>query len=246
MNNTTKLNQIIAVENGTKSRTARDLTDAYHVLQKPTLMSGISRTYLPDQEDGENFPAENSKVQVRASDLIVKTQSILTEMFDVVATKDQTNCVAKASVMVDNKVLLKDVPVTTLLFIEKQLVDINTFIKKIPVLDPSENWHHDSASDCYATDPTFTVKTKKTPQNHVKAPSTDKHPAQVEMWYEDKVVGKWKTIKFSGALPQAEITKLLDRVEKLQKAVKFAREEANSVTIVERKISKEIFDFLFN
>lgn len=242
----TKLNQIIAIEKSIKSRTSRELTDAHHALLKPALVSGISRTYLPDdEENGEKFPSETTKVQVHTKEVLTRTQEILTELFDVTATKDRSNCMATASVVVDGDVLLKDVPVTSLLFLEKQLVDVHTFVKKLPVLDPSENWHYDLASDNFATDPIFTVKTKKIPQNHVKAPATDKHPAQVELWYEDKLVGKWKTIKFSGALPQSEVNKMLERVEKLQKAVKFAREEANSTDVVERSMGKEIFEYLF-
>jgi hypothetical protein len=39
----TKLNQIIAIEKGTKSRSLQELTEAHHALQKPALLSGISR-----------------------------------------------------------------------------------------------------------------------------------------------------------------------------------------------------------
>lgn len=70
-----------------------------------------------------------------------------------------------------------------------------------------------------------TVRTKKVPRNHVKAEATDKHPAQVDVYYEDVPVGYWTTVKFSGALPARRVNELLDRVEKLQQAVKFAREE---------------------
>ena len=63
--------------------------------------------------------------------------------------------------VVDGKVLLSQVPATYLLFIEKQLVDLHTFIKKLPVLDPSETWAFDPSADCWATEPVQTVKTKK-------------------------------------------------------------------------------------
>ena len=46
-----------------------------------------------------------------------------------------------------------------------------------------------------------TLRTKKVPRNHVKAEATEKHPAQVEVYYEDVAVGYWTTVKFSGALP---------------------------------------------
>lgn len=242
---TTKLNQIIAVEKGVKTRTQRDLTDAHHALQKQALLSGISRTYHPDAEEGEKFPDESTRVQVRAHDMIKRTEEIMSELFNVTATKDETNCNARADIVVDGKKLLEKVPVTTLLFLEKQLVDLNTFVKKLPVLDPSEEWHFDASADCYVTSPSFTVKTKKLPRNNVKAPATDKHPAQVETWFEDLRVGQWKTIKFSGALPQKEVSELLTKIETLSKAVKFSREEANAQEVSDKAIGKQIFGYLF-
>ena len=129
--------------------------------------------------------------------------------------------------------------------LEKQLVDIHTFVKKLPTLDASETWKRDEAADCWATDPILTVRTKKVPRNHVKAEATDKHPAQVEVYHEDIQVGTWRTVKFSGALPAARVNELLARVEKLQEAVKFAREEANNAEAPEVKIGEAVFGFLF-
>jgi hypothetical protein len=240
-----RLNQIIAVEKGVKSRSLQELTEAHHALQKPALLSGISRTYRPKDEEGEQLPPESTRVQVKAEDIIRQTVQVLTKLFDVTATKDWTNCRARADVVVDGRVLLTQVPATYLLFLEKQLVDLHTFVKKLPTLDASESWGFDSSADCWATEPIQTIKTKKIPRNHVKAEATDKHPAQVEVYYEDVAVGYWKTVKFSGALPAKRVNELLERVEKLQQAVKFAREEANNVEADEQKVGERVFSYLF-
>src|SRR5581483_8802586 len=108
------------------------------------------------------------------------------------------------------------VPVTYLLFLEKQLVDLHTFVEKLPTLDPAKQWKFDNASDTWATEPVQTVKTKKVPRNHVKAEATDRHPAQVEVYHEDVLTGRWTTTEFSGAIPATERNALLDRVKKLQ------------------------------
>ena len=63
-----RLNQIIAVEKGIKSQSFQELTDAHHALQKPSLLSGISRSYRPKDEEGEQLPPESTKVQVRAEE----------------------------------------------------------------------------------------------------------------------------------------------------------------------------------
>ena len=90
-------------------------------------------------------------------------------------------------------------PVTYLLFLEKQLADLHTFVKKLPVLDAAESWALDASTDCWATEPVQTLRTKKVPRNHVKAEATEKHPAQVEVYYEDVRIGYWTQTKFSGA-----------------------------------------------
>ena len=241
-----RLNQIIAVEKGIKSVSQAELTAHYQALQKGALLSGISRTYKPkDDENGEQLPPESTKVQLKTTTVIKQVSDTLTKLFDVVAVKDWTNCEARADVVVDGTVLLKNVPATYLLFLEKQLVDLHTFVKKLPVLDSSETWSHDAAADCFATEPVETVKTKKIPRNHVKAEATAAHPAQVEVYNEDVVVGRWKTVKFSGALPAQHVNELLARTEKLQQATKFAREEANNTEVKDVKVGDKFFAYLF-
>ncbi len=241
-----KLNQIIAVEKGIKSQSFQDLTESHHALQKPTLLSGIARTYRPKDEEGEQLPPESTRVQARAEDIIRETAQTMTRLFDVTATKDWANTRARADILVDGNILLPQVPATYLLFLEKQLVDLHTFIRKLPVLDASETWNFDTSADCWATEPVQTTKTKKVPRNHVKAEATDKHPAQVEVYYEDVIVGYWRTVKFSGALPARRVNELLERVEKLQQAVKFAREEANNADVDDQKPGGKVFQYLFS
>ncbi|MEM6285204.1 MAG: hypothetical protein AAF787_23630 [Chloroflexota bacterium] len=240
-----KLNQIIAIEKGTKSQSLRDLTDAHQTLQKPSLLSGISRTYRPVDDEGDQLPPESTRVQVKAEEAIERTVSILTELFDITATKDWANGDARADIVVDGRTLVADVPVTYLLFLEKQLTDLHTFVKKLPVLDAAEIWRFDESQDAWATDPVQTSKTKRIPRNHVKAEATEHHPAQVEVYYEDIVVGYWQTVKYSGAMPAARVATLLERVRKLQEAVKFAREEANSLEVENQRVGAPIFDYLF-
>jgi len=240
-----KLNQIIAIEKGVKGTSFQELTEAHHLLQKPSLLAGLSRTYQPKDEEGEQFPPEFTRVQASAETVIKDTAKILTKLFDVTAAKDWANCQARADIVVDGRTLAADVPATYLLFLEKQLVDMHTFIRKLPPLDPSETWTFDPSADAYVTEAVQTAKTKKVPRNHVKAEATDKHPAQVETYMEDIIVGYWKTVKFSGALPASRVKELLDRVDKLQQAVKYAREEANSIEAPDKRVGDSLFGYLF-
>ncbi|WP_329207139.1 hypothetical protein OG893_24585 [Streptomyces sp. NBC_01696] len=241
----TKLNQIIAVEKGVKSKSLQDITAAHHKVQKPALLAGISRTYQPKDEEGEQLPPESARVQIKAEEALRETSASLTRLFDVTATKDWANCSARADVVVDGRTIVTEVPVSYLLFLEKQLTDLHTFVKKLPVLDASESWSLDPSTDLWKTDPVRTIRTKKVPRNHVKAEATDKHPAQVDVYYEDVPIGYWTTVKFSGALPARRVNELLERVEKLQHAVKFAREEANGAEVTDQRVGDAVFGYLF-
>lgn len=239
-----KLNQIIAVEKSVKAKAAQELGDAQREVQKPALLSGIARNYQPKDEEGEQLPPESTRVQVRADEVLKGLGTSLTRLFDVTASKDATNSVATADVVVDDEVLLSSVPVTYLLFLEKQLTELHAFVRKLPVLDNAESWVFNDSADCWSTEPVRTVRTKKVPFNHVKAEATEKHPAQVDVYFEDVAIGYWTTVKFSGALPAKRVSVLIERIEKLQHAVKFAREEANNTEILDRKVGDKIFGFL--
>jgi hypothetical protein len=241
-----KLNQIIAVANGKKSQCQKAITEVYHKLQKDALLKGIARTYRPKDEDGDKLPSESKHVQYRVVHALVDASEALTELFDVLATQEYANCKAASDVVVDGTVLLANVPVTYLLFLEKQLVDIHTLVEKLPTLDPGEEWTFSDAQNCWATKPAETVRTKKVPKNHVLAEATDKHPAQVQVYHEDVVAGYWTTINYSGAIPERRKAELLSRVRKMQEAVKFAREQANGIEIQNEKVGGAVFSYLFN
>lgn len=240
-----KLNQIIAVAAGKKSHAHKAITEAYQALQKATLLEGISRTYKPKDDEGEPLPPEKKLVQVKVKDAIQGVAAALTELYDVVATQDAANCQAKADVVVDGTAVLRAVPVTTLLFLEKQLVDLHTFVEKLPTLDPGESWAYKADVDQYTSEAYQTTKTKKVLKNHVKAEATKEHPAQVETYTEDVIVGHWTTVKFSGAVPAKERNDMLARVEALQEAVKTAREEANGMEVEPRKVGAAVLQFVF-
>lgn len=242
-----KLNAIIAIEKTAKSEGDKALTKAYQDVQKTPLLSGISRNYQPRDEEGDQLPSENEKVQINVEGVLDEIAKRLGRAMDVTFTKESANMGATADVVVDGTTLLADVPVTYLLQLEKKLVDIKTFVSKLPTLDPSIDWHEDASQEdgVWVSDEVKTTRTKKIPRNHVRAEATDKHPAQVDVYYEDVIVGDWSTKKFSGAVPAKRRAELLDRVNVLTDAVKTARETANSVEVTDRKAGDAIFGFLF-
>ena len=240
-----RLHQLLAVEKDLKNAALRVITDFYQQVAKGPLMSGISRRYRAVTEEGEKLPPESTIVQLRVEETLPEVQKALTSLFDLVLSKEDANQSAKADIVIDGAVVMAGVPVCALLFLEKQVTDLSTLVDKLPVLDPSERWVQDASQNCWATIPVETHRTKKIPRPFIKAPATDKHPAQVEVVHEDEVVGYWSTTKFSGAIPADRKAALKTRVAKLRQAIKVAREDANTVRVGERKMGDAILGYLF-
>lgn len=241
----TKLNQIVAVVSGKKTQAQKSLTEVYKKLQKSALFEGISRRYTPSDEDGETQPDEQKNVQYKSRQAMTDARAALNDLFDLTATQDWGNCQARSDIKVDNTVILENVPVTWLLFLEKQITNLHSFVQEIPVLDPAETWAWDENADCYGSQPAISNRTKKVPRSHILYEATEKHPAQVEMYHEDVKVGQWRTVKFSSALAAQEKNEIIERIQRLQEAVKFAREEANSMEVEQVTVGNKVFDFVF-
>lgn len=240
------LAQIVAVVQGVKTRTEKALTAAHHLTQRPQPFVGITRIYQPRDEDGEPMPAETAQIQARVPEIIQDVATTWARMVDVVATQDVANCQAFGDIVIDGEVLLAHVPVTHLMWLEKQVINLRTFITKLPVLDIAQTWTWNPDVQGYETLPVQTTRTKKQPRNHVKAPATDKHQAQVDVWMEDVVVGYWTRIDYSGAIPTAQVLDMAERVEKLLDAVRFAREQANQVSVTDFAAGTPLVQYVFS
>ena len=246
----TDLHTIVALRNSVKTRSREAVTAAHRDSQKTDLYDGFERTYQPKDDEGDQLPAESKLVQLDSRLVLDLLTDALSGYWDLTAAVDATNQVARADVTVptgngDERItVLTDVPATHLLFLARELEDVYTFVRKLPVHNPGERWSFDESSNLHATEPIRTTRTKKTLRNHVKAEATQHHPAQVDVYPEDVVVGTWSTIKYSGALTAARRSELLYRIDVLRLAVKEARERANRAQVVDLKVAKPIFDYI--
>ena len=239
-----RLSQVIAIEKQIKSKVNSEGAELHKANQKPDLFNGMSRTYEKKDEEGEDLPSEQKLVQQRANDNLQQWTGIWTELLDVVATKDWGNAGATTDLVVEGEVLIKDVPVTYLIWLEKQLEDFRTFVNKMPSLDPGKAWKLEENSGLYVTDAVKTARHKKVARVLLKVEATEHHPAQADVVHDDVLVGYWSNIHTSGALPYSRRRQLLDRVDSLKKAVKQAREEANSEKVDELFVGKKIADWI--
>jgi len=241
-----KLNQVIAIEKGIKTKVQSDVDAIYKAAQKPSLFDGFVKTYKKKAEDDEDVPSQRQHVQLNAVGALARIAQLWSALFDVTAQKDFANCDAKADVVVDGEVLLKQAPATYLLFLEKQLTDLYTIVSKFPTLDPAERWEKDlTTAGLYRTEAVPTTRTKKVQKAIVLYPHSAEHPAQTQLITEDVSVGTWELVKFSAALPDNTQRAILSRIQALQVAVKAARQEANTVAAPETMAGFHVFDWVF-
>jgi hypothetical protein len=240
----TALNQLLALRKGVQADTHSGITKLHHQVQKIDLLTGLHRTFRKLRDEDPDVPGESKRVQIRAGEALLEAVQLWTRQWDVTAAVDYTNCETRADVIVGDQVLIKGAPATYLLWLEKQLVDLHTFVAKLPVLDPAEDWRWDDNADAYASATSTTRSTRKEPRNHVRAEATEKHPAQVDVYMEDVTVGYWDNTKLSGAIEGGRRKTLLARIGELQAAVKVAREQANMTAAVDPKPAAGVFAWL--
>lgn len=241
-----RLNQVLAIHKEKKQRIADARTKLYQATQKPALMSGFERTFQAKDEDGDTIPSEHAVVQFNAVDVFEEVSKGLRELIDIEGTKDFANCDAVADVIINGATVIEKCPTTHLLFLEKQLKDIETFVNKMAELDPAERWEWEASQGFFRSSrPTITQKTKKMQEALVLHPPTKEHPAQTQMITNDKVVGEWTQIKFSGAIPRTIKRSLLARIETFRGAVKSAREAANNTIVTPKSHGSAVANFIF-
>ncbi len=243
---TIKLNAHLAVDSRRRKAAHETITNLHKQTQSAQLMTGLTKTYTPTQDDGQPFPPEVKRVQIRVQDALAKVGEALTDLLNTTAIKDFTNMIAKADVVVDGKILLEGAPVTYLLFLEKELRDLRTFVEKFFELDAASEWVFNPNTGLHQTPPVTTQKTAKIQEAVVVVQATDKFPAQVKDQTRDVVIGNWTIVNHSGGMSASQKEKLLRRITKLEEAVKNARERANLVEIVEVSPGQALMKFLLD
>ena len=244
-----RIHEVLAVLEGARNTHKRAISDLHHRSQHAPSYNGMVKTFRPkdlgDEGEAPWYPNEEVVVQVRADDVLRQGREIFSDLFNVTATLDFGNLEATADVKVGDQILLKDAPVTYLIFLEKQLQDVRTFVAKLPERSASDTWESDD-SGLHKTPKIVQNKTKKRERPVVVTEPTEHQKAEWTTITDDYVEGFWDTVKLTGAVGGEEKRQFLARIETLSRAVKKARTEANSSEVEKQEVADPIFDFLFN
>jgi len=144
----------------------------------------------------------------------------------------------------NDEVLAADLPVPFLLFLEKQIIDWRTMVSHLPVLDPEIVWTPDHQNGGARSEDVATTRARKVPTVLVKAPATDKHPAQTEVYMRDEIVGDWTLTRFSGAVSASRKRQLTTRADALLDTLRKAVERANAGPVTTQEVGADLFHYL--
>ena len=251
-----KLFEVLAVEGDSQGRAAKLVTETKTVFSnKENLFKGHIRTLKLFNRNTENITEIEAlelkdttqvKVESTVPESLNYMACVLGDYWDVMYQKEATNQVAKSDIVLDGQVLLKDVPVTFLLCMENRMKDIRPVLEAIPTLSPGVDWKLDSAygNYIYKAPVTNDVKTKEDIDYRIVVQPTDKHPAQVVQTKQQFNIGQYARTEWSGLISSAEKAVLLDRFDKLARAIKEARQRANDVEAVTTKVADKMLTAL--
>lgn len=232
-----KLHELLAVEETVQHASSKLLAETNEKFHKHTeFLTGTTRTLTRlGSEPGDRALEAAAR---REKTLPTNVQATLgyifpyvTKALDVKLQKHCTNQVAKADILLNGSVLMKDVPVDFLLDLEKTIPQWRNLFQSMPTLDPSKDWIEVSKGQWRVKEPTRTAQTEKVMHPVIMVEATEKHPAQVKESTKDIVVGTFEDVHFSGAATSQQKADVLALCDQLLVAVKEARMRANSVEI---------------
>ena len=247
----TKLHELLAVQGNLRGQAEKKRTDLKETFEKKRhLFEETRKTFTSNDELSQPQVEEQKDIQSTVISEIDWIKPSLAKALDVAYQVDVANTEAKADVVTeDGDILLKDVPTTTLLQLEKRVAEWKDLIDTIPTLDPAKGFQPDEARGrgYYKARDVTKPRTKKAPEVITLAPPTNEHPAQVQLLQIDKPIGTILEQEWSSLITPAMKADLLDRVETLMRAVSKARAKANehAIDVADKKIGAELLDFVF-
>lgn len=245
-----KLHELLAVEGDLEGTFKKIIDETAAVFEKkPALFSGFTKhlEMFSENDPLASTPDEVQELTTTVPDRLDYTADHVIRYFDAVLQKEATNQTARADIVVDGVTIAKDLPATFLLGLEAKLKHLRKIYDAAPTLAPGKKWNRNAelGKHVYVCErPEERFKTAKTFQHKVLYDATEHHPAQIEKWEETENVGKYITTHISGMISPAEKSALIGRLDKLIRAVKKARQRANSVDVQKRTIGKELFAYI--
>lgn len=242
-----KLHELLAVEpslKGTKDRiineTLKDFTKNSH------LFTGGKKVYTPSEDGGRVFDPEFTKMVTTVPDRLNYTKKAFVKHANVVVAKGMTNTKALAKLIVNGKEIA-ELSASALLDMESMYKLLRTVLEKTPTIDDKIEWTEDKTKKhTWKSAITKTYKTRKKSEFITVVQATKEHPAQIREVVNDIVEGTWQTTYTSGMITSAEKSVKIGMCDTVIRAIKKARQRANTVTVEKIDINGTLFDMIIN
>jgi hypothetical protein len=246
-----KLHELLAVDSNLKGQAQKCRTELQNTMEKKPHLFQSKLVTVKSSKDGEpDETREQSEIQSTVRKEVEWLSAILAKSWDASYAIDLANTEAKADVALeDGTILLKAVPATALLQLEKRIREVQEFIVTIKTLDPAKGFLPDANREqgVYKAREVTKAKTEKIQEPLTLAPPTKEHPAQVVLVSKDVKVGTILEQEWSALISPAMKAELIDRVETLFRAITKARSRANEqeVDVKTNKIGKTLLEYVF-
>ena len=246
-----KLHELLAVKENLDGQATKCRTELMSTFDKKRHHFEETRTnYTPDTEGAKMVVESHKDIQTTVAKEVEWISRILAKALDINFQIDVANSQAKADVVLENgTVLLKDVPATNLLQLERRMNEIKALVDQIPTLDPAKGFKLDleKGKGIYKAREISKARTKKENKVLTLYQATKEHPAQTQLVSEDVKVGTIQEQEWSALITPAVKADILERVEEVARAVKRARAKANELDldVAGNKIGKKMLDYVF-
>lgn len=246
-----KLHELLAIERDLKAQAEKCRTDLALTFQKKEHhFTARIVSFKPYGEGEAEKVEEQLDLQTTVPDELKWVSEFIIKALDVSYQVAEANTTARADVVLeDGTVLLKDMPTSGLLDLEKRMEELRIFVATIPTLDPVKGFRPDpdKGAAVFKAREVAVVRTKKVTKFHSVAKATDKHPEQIKEVVEDTPIGDIVKLEWSGMVTVAVKGEMLNKVEILARAVKRARSRANDVELPKAgvKIGATLINYVF-
>lgn len=243
-----KMHELLAAETNVNAVYNAMLEETLKVLEKPDHFTRVvaAKEFFNTEESHLNQTETKDMVTTVTDRLGYFFGRPFINMMDTSLQKDATNQIAKADLVVNGEVLLKEVPATALLAWESKFDALRRVLLKVPTLPPGPVWEEDPNEDNLwrTKEPQVTFTTKKTMKPVILHEATKEHPAQVEKVFEDVPVAKVTKTVWSGMWTSSQKADALARLDTLLIAIKKARQRANRTEVLKPKAGQILANFI--
>lgn len=239
-----KLFEVLAVEKDLMNQNAEALKKATARFANNENFLGFTRHFAKLLEDQPNLQDEKKDLPGVVDGELAEYLKSAGNYINITIEKENANTSAFADVVLNGETFLEHWSATALLNLEARLDELHKVFSAIPTLIEGERWTLDETRGYFVSDKRSQIRTIKTQKPIVLYEATKEHPAQVQLASLDVPSYEIEQVVYSGMLTISDKKARLERIEALQRAVKQARQRANTVETQPKEVAQKIFDFI--